>query len=282
MKQPASIPAANPAASTAPAVYTAVVNLARATDRRAIMQAQFDRLGMNAEFIPAVDASDPEQAPLLDTMPPAGPWGRLGLHDKACTLSHIATLRHFLTRKEPFCLMLEDDVFLSAELPHWIADMSWWPADAELVKIERWRDDRLVLVLGKAERHHAGRRLTRLYSRHSGSAGYFVTRAAARRIVNHQPVNVPADHLLFNVNISPLARSLIRYQLAPALVVQGNEPKGKKGTRVRVPENKALRELIRAWHEIKVIPAHLWQLAIGRTRLAKVTWQDHSPTEAHT
>ncbi|MEE9387280.1 MAG: glycosyltransferase family 25 protein [Paracoccaceae bacterium] len=263
--------------AAAASVLVSVVNLSRATQRRKIMQEQLTKIDISARFWPAVDASEPKSHAELKEISVSGDWGNMGLHDRACTLSHLKLLEDFLVRDEAYCLILEDDVYLSAELQHWISDMSWWPENADIVKIERWRDDKLVLVLDKIETHHAGRRLAELHSRHSGGAGYFVSRAAARRIVSKKPVDMPIDHFLFNVNISPLARSLSVFQVFPALVVQGNEPKNEANSRQTLSslsESNLPRELRRAFHELKLVPMQFWKIIARGARLRKVSWCD--------
>jgi glycosyl transferase family 25 len=258
-------------------VDAAVVSLDGAEWRRAIMRAELAAAGIEARFHSAVDARTPEGAAEIGTLPAHGRWGAFQLHDRACTLSHVGLLRRFLEGGAPWCLVLEDDVHISPELGAWLADMSWWPEDADVVKIERWRDDRLIVALGSAALGHMGRRIARLLSKHTGGAGYIVTRAGAEAVVSAMPVDMPIDHVLFNFNVSPVARRLTVYQIAPALVVQGNEPAPDAASRARPPlkrveENRTLRELRRGWHEIKVLPRLVALAAMGRVRAERIGW----------
>ncbi len=259
-------------------VATAVVNLERSEDRRVLMRDQFAHSGVQAEFYPAFDARAPENQAELESVVDYGPWGAFYPHDKACTLSHIKALTKFLDGNEEYCLMMEDDAYLAQDLGDWVKDMSWWPGDADIVKLERWRDDRLLVLLGDKPATHLGRNIHRLHSRHCGTAGYIVSRQGAEKIVSYGLPNFPADHLLFNVNASALARDLTAYQVSPALVVQGNDPKSTSPQPPRLrhtlPENKNLRELRRGLYELKVLPKFLWLLATGKAHLTKVAWQD--------
>ncbi len=259
-------------------VATAVINLERSGDRRALMQEQFAHSGVLAEFFPAFDACAEENAKELASLTDYGPWGAYYPHDKACTLSHIKALTSFLESDQEFCLVMEDDAYLSEDLGNWIADMSWWPVDADIVKLERWRDDRFLVLLDQKRASHLGRDLRKLHSRHSGTAGYIISRKGAEKVVAYGLPNFPADHLLFNVNASPLARALTTYQVSPALVVQGNDPKNNtpQPPRLRhtLPENKTFREIRRGLFELKVLPKFLWLLATGTARFCKVAWQD--------
>ena len=274
---PLTAPAPDTKATNRRPVYIAVVNLVRASDRRAIMLSQLDSLGLHAEFPQGVDASEQAFEPMLDHLPAEGPWGRFGAHDKGCTLSHLQILRHFLTLDSPFCLVLEDDLFLAKDLPTWLENMDWWPDGADIVKIERWRDNRLILVLGRSKLHVLGREIAQLFSRHSGGGGYIVSRDAAAKIVNFAPVNMPIDHLLFNSNISALSRGLMRFQVSPAPSVQGNEPSLDKTAPTAAEKSRKkrgiMRKIRRGWHEIKVMPGQLALLLFGKAHLAKVLYQ---------
>jgi len=275
-------------------VHAAVVSLARAADRRVLMQAEMSKAGIGASFFDAVDGRAPENAARLAAMADRGPWGVVEMHAKACTSSHLDLLAEFLETGAEYCLVLEDDAFLSPELADWIADMSWWPAEAEIVKIERWRDDKLYVALGANPKTHLGREIAPLLSRHSGTAGYIVSRAGAAKVVAAEPVNMPIDHLLFNVNISPLARSLNCWQIEPALVVQGNEPPHSGGSAPVPPtvtESRIAKELRRGWHEAKVVPRLLALAATGKVKIRKISYApstkrgsdgDNGPTPAGT
>lgn len=263
-------------------VLVSVVSLERATDRRSLVAEQFAHAGIDAQFF---DATDGVKTPeLLSAFHDFGPWGEMEMHAKACTHSHIEALRAFLNSDQRYCLMLEDDVFLSRDLGAWLADMSWWPEDADVVKIERWLDDRMVVLLDQSGETHLGRDIKRLRSRHSGTAGYLVSRAGAQKIVTHDNRNVPIDHSLFNRAVSPLARKLTTYQVNPALSVQGNLPPQTEApsqpdgaAKAKNPDLKWAKQrkaLLHGWHEIKVLPKYLLLWALGKVKPVKIAWQD--------
>ncbi|CUH63130.1 Lipooligosaccharide biosynthesis protein lex-1 [Thalassovita autumnalis] len=265
-----------------PGVMVSVVSLTRATDRRALVAEQFAHANVDAQFFDATDGVVTPEA--LSAFDDFGPWGPMEMHAKACTHSHIQALRAFLSTDESYCLMLEDDVFLSEDLGAWLADMSWWPNDADVVKIERWLDDRLIVLLAPNGATHLGRCISRLRSRHSGTAGYLVSRTGAQKIVAHDNRNVPIDHNLFNGAVSPLARKLVTYQVSPALSVQGNLPPQTKGdggaaAPMHAPKpspwmGKQRKALLHGWHEAKVLPKYLLLWALGRVQPSKIAWQD--------
>jgi len=258
--------------------WIAVINLKAASERRENMKRECTKCGISAYFFPAVNAREDSSKELMSGIPNFGPWGAVQPHDKACTLSHIELLKSFLDRDEEYCLVLEDDIYLSADLKAWIDDLSWWPEAAEVVKIERWRDDRLKVVVEKTAQSFRNRSITKLYSRHSGTAGYFVSRKGAKKIIEAKQKCFPADHLLFNVNASPLAKSLNIYQVNPALSVQGNDPKiAKKSSssmRGVIKENVAMREIKRGFLEISLVPTFLWLIVSGQAKIDDVKYLD--------
>ena len=118
-----------------------------------------------------------------------GPWGSFALQNMACTLSHDLIWQRFLKTDAEFAFVLEDDVFIAPDLGEWLADTSWWPKDADLIKFERWRSDGLYVLLGGDPlQPHKGRALHRMFSRQSGSAGYMLTRAAAEKFLARPPL----------------------------------------------------------------------------------------------
>ncbi len=253
-----------------------VVHLARATARRTLMEAELARVGIMAQAWDAVDASDPFHAQRLAAMPEDGAWGAMRSHAKGCLASHLDAMAAFLQGDSSHLLMLEDDVFLAEDLAEWLTG-AYWPQEADLMKLESWRDDRLRILLDRRALSHANRRIQRLRSRHSGSAGYIITRAGAQIVVSSGLLSLPVDHLLFNPFVSPVARRLATYQVTPALVVQGNES-AVMGTR-RKPPKSIGHKLKRFVAELAIL-RHAPRLALGSAYLTSVAWQSNGQSEA--
>jgi glycosyl transferase family 25 len=257
-----------------------IISLRRAVERRATMVEELERAGLAARFFDAVDASELGRDELVKRCVPYGPWGMLRLHDMACTLSHIDALRQFLSGSAAYCLMMEDDVFVSIDLSAWLEDMSWWPADADVVKMERWRKDSMRIITGPVMASHRGREIRRLHSRYMGAAGYIVNRKAAHEIVAHSPVDLPIDHLIFNMNASRLSKRLVIYQVNPALIKQGNEPKPtqhRPDATVRETREQGMqyvrREIRRGLYEVNRLHSQIGCILFGGGALIKPTWK---------
>lgn len=259
------------------ALHIEMINLARAVERRERMQAELERAGIEAEFHPAFDMAEHPRTEMLRHCRPDGPWGLFHDSNMAITISHARVWERFLSSQATHCLIMEDDIFIAPELGQWIESLTWWPTDADMVKLERWRGRNLKVLLGAEAAPHRGRHLARLLSRHVGAAGYMLTRTAAEALLAARPFDITIDNLLFNFNASPVARSLRVYQVQPALIEQGNEPEGvalQTATRHR-PKGMALlrQKLRRAYYELAYPLPTLFKAATGRAKLHRITFR---------
>ncbi len=259
-------------------VTAAIVSLQRARGRRALMDQTFAKAGVRHRFFDAVDAGSADGQRKLSALPAAGPLGGFGPKDKACTQSHLDLLSAFQATSDTHIAVFEDDVHLADDLVLWLRDLSWWPADADVVKLERWCDDRLVVAVGRRGATHLGRAVLPLLSKHSGTGGYMITQKGAARVLAHGTPNCPIDHLLFNPTLSPVARDLTTYQVEPALVIQGNEPTDPDMVPADLPiqwsdpERKWRRELRRGLYELSGVPSMAGGVVSARARLTHITW----------
>ena len=97
-------------------MHAYVINLARSTDRRAHITAELQRVGLDFEFISAVDGRtlDLSDSTLIDPslvsrcVFPAGTVG--------CALSHFHVYQKILEDGRDTALVLEDDVILPDDL----------------------------------------------------------------------------------------------------------------------------------------------------------------------
>ena len=203
-----------------------VINLDRRPDRLRSITASLDTLNLQAFRIPAVDARMVTDEKLNERV-------RLGVFvsgiefDRgagACVLSHLLALDTFLSSSDaPAALILEDDAELAADLPMFIESTDWWPADANLVKIETWGTKGRLLGRTCTEPHR-GRELRRIAVFVAGACGYIISRDAARYLLDKcHNVTFPVDHVLFDVRNSRIARELRPIQLLPGLVCQPNK-----------------------------------------------------------
>lgn len=261
---------------TAPKLHIEMINLVRATDRRTRMEAELKNAGVKANFHPAYDMQAHPREEMLTQCLTEGPWGVFQDGNMAITISHAQVWERFLETDATHCLVMEDDIFIAPELGQWISDLSWWPADADMVKLERWRGNKLKVLLSENTQHVRGRHITRLLSRHVGAAGYILTRKAAQSFLATRPFDITVDNLLFNFNASRAARALNVYQITPALIEQGNEPAEmfRKTTVKLRPKGLALlrQKIRRGYHEVAYPLPTLLKFLSGRARLHQIPY----------
>lgn len=120
-----------------------VINLARSTDRRDLMETRLRQLGIDYEIFPGVDGQDstPEQLPEYDADRCARRFGApLNPGEVGCYASHYRAWTECLRRNRPL-VVLEDDVTLSSAFPEVLA-----------LAEERIADHRMIRLAGTFER----------------------------------------------------------------------------------------------------------------------------------
>ncbi|TAK49204.1 MAG: glycosyltransferase family 25 protein [Xanthobacteraceae bacterium] len=194
-----------------------VVNLDRSPDRLALMRETFERLGLGFSRLAAVDGAglSPDQTAAFLAQHPGHRWltGEIG-----CLLSHYAFWQAVAAGPAAHGAVFEDDVRLSPRLAALLADSAWIPADADLVKLET--SGQKVALATTAEPARDTFALHRLHSQHLRTAGYIVSRAAARRLVDLFPsMDGPVDLMLFDPAHRIFPQFAV-YQLVPAVCIQ--------------------------------------------------------------
>ena len=257
-------------------VYSEVINLAASTDRRERMMSEFAKAGVAPTFAPAVHFREVSPEYLASYCLSKGPWGRTRPGHMATTISHMNAWERFLATDCAYCAVFEDDVFVAEDLGAWFDDVSWWPADADMVKLEAWRGSGVRVLLEVAARPWRGRHLRRLLTRHMGAAGYVLTRAAAERLISARPYDMVIDHVLFNFNASKVAGAMKCYQVTPALVIQGNEAEASSRMDRADPVGRLeyiLREVRRGYLELAYPAASYWKLITGAARFETIGYR---------
>ena len=150
------------------------------------------------------------------------------------------------------------------------------PADADIVRFERWRSTKLYVALGRKRLFHLGRELRLMRSRHPGGAAYALTRQAAQHFLAQKPYDITLDGLLFNPSASAAARQINIYQVIPAMVEQGNEAPGEynMGALRSRPKGWPLvrQKIRRGIVEISSGLRTTANLALGRATLEKIPY----------
>jgi glycosyl transferase, family 25 len=264
----------------AQAVPVFVVNLDRRPDRRDYMARQLEGMGLAWERWPALDAKTASDAEIARDVALEGhviPMGR-GSQCNAC--NHFAIMRRLVAGDAPAALVLEDDMELSADLAGFVAGAGWLPDGVGIVRFEKWSRRATSKLLGPAlgASPVAGREIRRLFSRMGGSGCYLITRAAAARILEAKGIlRHPIDHLLFNMNVSPLARAVGVAMVVPALARQAWDAFDSDISADRKAHAKSLgAKLSRGWTEVRLAPRQLGAMLFQGARVLPVAYAERT------
>jgi glycosyl transferase, family 25 len=243
---------------------TYLINLTRRPDRLAAMTRQAG--GVDLERVEAVDARTTEPGALDRWFAPGGPLGEIPKGDKACLLSHRLAWQQFLATPDRHAVFLEDDVRLSPGAPGLLADDSWIPAEAAVVKLEHYGPQGQRVLLRDLHPVQSGFQLGRMLSRHTGAAAYILSRGAAEILLAQTRFDLPVDHLLFNPNNSALFAKLAPWQLVPAIARQEDAKSDIEHSRAglrRFGWTYARRELVRFGYDLRLLPRQIMALLGG-------------------
>jgi glycosyl transferase family 25 len=190
------------------AIY--VINLARSPERRAWMEGELARAGVEGIFVRAVDGRRFGARCARETRP------AMSRAEAALILSHRKVWRTFLTSAAEHAVVFEDDVHLGRDFKSTL-HLDWSRWDFDVVKFET--------LFHKAWHSRRGepagaRRLHRLGAEHLGAAAYLITRAGARKMLaGTRALAEPLDHTLFGRR-AIVGKEIKGLQLVPAIAVQ--------------------------------------------------------------
>lgn len=199
-----------------------VINLDRHQQRLAHMRGVLK--GLAHERITAVDGTSlaGEETKCFIHERKGGAFNYLSRYEQACILSHLQALKAFLAGPDQYCCILEDDVLLGRDFPDFIQDETWIPTDAQLIKIETYKQP---VDLGQSSIAWRGRSIVPLLSQHLGTAGYIVSRSCAQRIMAAATTPDRAmDYIVFGTEL--LQNFAGVYQLVPAICIQIRHAEG--------------------------------------------------------
>jgi glycosyl transferase, family 25 len=272
------------AGSAGQAVPVHLINLDRRGDRRAFMETQLAAMGVAWERVPAVDAETASDAEIGAEVALDGHLIRMGRGSQCCALTNFAIWRRLLAGDAPAAVLLQDDTELSPDLAGFVRSADWIPAGIGLIQFEKWSKRATSKLLGPplGRSPVPGREIRRLHSRTGGAGCYLITRAAAARFLEAKGLlRFPIDHLLFNINISPLAREAGAAIVVPALARQAwgrFESDISPGTRAR--EKSLGARLTRLGYEVNLAPRQLGAIVFGGARVRPVAFAARTGDQA--
>ena len=196
-----------------------VINLERATGRRAVVAEQFRSLGLEFEILKATDWQD------LDD----GDWALVDTEQRhregrrpiprgaiACQISHRRALESIANGPDRMVAVFEDDVTLSGNLADVFAVVHRSHLEFDVLFLHRLKPaDRFVALSALSGKYRAG--IVR-YSDY-GTQSYIITREAARRYLHRFPgITYRTDHSLHGYWVNDLRT----FSIDPPVVFHGN------------------------------------------------------------
>jgi glycosyl transferase family 25 len=198
-----------------------LINLDRSADRLTEMRAEFGRLGINFTRFPGTDTlglPKEELEEFFRLRPSFEPHRRLP-GDAGNFISHFRLWGEIAAGDDSVAAVFEDDVHVAADMPALLSSEDWLPADADVVRLEA--NSRMVLRDGRRLASLPKRKIYRAVSGTWGTAGYVIRREAAARLAQIPAhLHTHIDWFMFKPTRSPVAASLSRYQIVPALCIQ--------------------------------------------------------------
>lgn len=271
---------------TAQAIPCHVINLDRRADRLHRITAHLNDRGIAFHRQPACDAQTAPEAEIATVIRETGPLGRLGLGDRACTVSHTRAWQAFLDSDASHALFLEDDIYLATDTAALLASTGWIPPGTNAVKLEKYNPGISRILLAPATgQTPSGRALHPMRSRHVGGGAYILSRHGAELALSHRGrYRVPIDHFLFNDTTSPIHRALAPAIILPAMATQQahayNSDISPLGKAARPTGwRKTQRAVIRGLTEANQLPRQLAQWATGQARIMPVAFAETPPSD---
>lgn len=193
------------------------INLARRTDRRAIMEERFANLALTYERIEALTPSDitPSQRERYCNADNRSWQSEAEL---SCSLSHLQAMRQFLSTPAPFAAIFEDDSILSPSLPTVLTQFEQAAPPVDILRLET--DNGRLRIPPHSNDRVGEFAMFRLFNSGDGAAGYIISRKGAQRVLGGEEVLFKlTDQALYNP-YEPISRDLVVRQLVPAVVIQ--------------------------------------------------------------
>lgn len=204
---------------------TFVINLERDTVRREHMRVQLEKLGMRAEFVPAVDGRTLSEADrnAYDREKALRVYG-VDMMDTeiGCYLSHFRLYERMVRENIDFALIMEDDIEISPDLPHLVRDLVADPnPEWMVVRLEslrgRVREPKSRKFYGKHIKRYQGGDLHRLGTHVLGFGAYLIRKEGAQRMLDYgrrifMPVDQTMDRYWENGIVPYIIRPIPVYQ----------------------------------------------------------------------
>ena len=191
-----------------------VISLERMPERRKFMDAQLSALGLEAEFVEAVDGLELSEATLKANYKHT--YGGMSPTEIGCAWSHRNVYKRLIDSQEEYALVLEDDAVLAPDIVQFLEIIPKIASDWELISLYWWCRwfsakphifrSRFPLNLYNQRKFELGGSSPRKYRLGEfllpigGAVGYLVSRQGAQLLMRHNtPIVSLADYLFGNI-----------------------------------------------------------------------------------
>jgi len=165
-----------------------VINLERANDRRKKILAQFVEIGLECEFLVAIDGrkiSDKERALVDNEKRKRITKYPLTDNEIACWLSHKNAMLSLLASNEEIVAIIEDDAILSPEFARVIGAIENANLEFDVIDLHRkFKKGEFFVPVHKLVDKFA---IGRIGRSHMGAIGYIISRKGAEKFLNYAP-----------------------------------------------------------------------------------------------
>lgn len=166
-------------------IWFVCISLRHASTRREAMKAQFERLGLEVEFLDGIvpNEDDYQCADDYDRDYRSRMAGKqLTRGEVGCYRTHMAAWRRLATGQREWACVIEDDVLLSPRFPEVVGALASGPQDWDLVRLAGVFTRRMRRRVRQAA---PGVDLVEYLYPPRGTQAYIVRRAAAVRLLEH-------------------------------------------------------------------------------------------------
>ena len=204
-----------------------VISISTADKRRNHIIQQFGQQNIPFEFFDAFTPSERLNDHLQRYLPNVAATPKLTMGEKGCLMSHFMLWKKCVDDDLDFITLFEDDILLGENAELFLAEDEWLKVRFNFQEIFVLRLETFLMPV-KIEKQQGilpfqQREIDILKSKHFGTAGYIISNAAARYLINvFEELAVEdvkaIDEIMFNewVNVE----SYQVYQLNPAICVQ--------------------------------------------------------------
>ncbi len=224
-----------------------VINLERDTERRRHMAGLLERLGLAAEFVPAVDGRrlTPSERAAYDRARALRIYGVEMMDTEiACCLSHHHVYRRMLRDGIETALIMEDDVRVDATFPQILQDLlnsrftDWLVVRLDTKRTQLQNPPSAKYSGTSVAELSGGRALYRLRTHVLGTGAYLIRReGAARMLAYGERVFMPIDQTMDRF----WENGILPYVVRPFPVLQSEDFGSSTG--VRPPDRRSVQPL---------------------------------------